>query len=169
VSAHGSANDRNRALAPTICFTMKAALHHVRRSCDLSSLTNSAAHSRASGIFPASRKARAFAKAWLSADRSAADSFPARALRALRAAADMLRIGAGPRVQLGFGRRQISIVGASTATSIRCHRLAVSLPRMLEQIEAHRASAGLCETRRLRQRAELIRELLTRRHSPTPP
>jgi hypothetical protein len=49
---------------------------HVRRSCDLSSLSSSAAHSRASAIFPASQKARAFAKAWLSADRSAADSLP---------------------------------------------------------------------------------------------
>ena len=48
------------------------------------SLTNSAAHSRASGIFPASRKARAFAKAWLSAERSAADSFADRASRAGR-------------------------------------------------------------------------------------
>ena len=36
---------------------------HVRRSCALSSLTNSAAHSRASSIFAASRKARAFARA----------------------------------------------------------------------------------------------------------
>jgi hypothetical protein len=34
-----------------------------RRSCGLSSLTSSAAHSRASGIFPASLNARAFAKA----------------------------------------------------------------------------------------------------------
>jgi hypothetical protein len=96
VSAHGSANDRNCALASTICFTMKAALHHVRRSCDLSSLTSSAAHSRASGIFPASLKARAFARAWLSADRSAADSFPARAPRVVRVAADMVRIAIGP-------------------------------------------------------------------------
>jgi hypothetical protein len=54
---------------------------------------NSAAHSRASGIFPASLKASGFAKAWLSADRSAADSLPDRVPRALRAAADMLRIG----------------------------------------------------------------------------
>jgi hypothetical protein len=68
-------------------------VRHVRRSCDLSSLTSSAAQSRASCIFPASRKARAFAKAWLSADRSAADSFPDRAPRALREAADVLRIG----------------------------------------------------------------------------
>jgi hypothetical protein len=39
--------------------------------------------------------------------------------------------------------------------------LAVALPRMLEKIEAALASAGPAETRRLRQRAELIRELLT--------
>jgi hypothetical protein len=111
VSAHGSASDRNWASASTICLTMKAALHHVRRSCDLSSLTNSAAHSRASGIFSASLKARAFAKAWLSADRSAADSFPDRAPRALRVAADTVRIANDPTVQLD--------VGASTAMSIR--------------------------------------------------
>jgi hypothetical protein len=61
-----------------------------------SNRTNSAAHSRASGIFPASLKARAFARAWLSADRSAADSFPGRAPVAPRAAADMLRIATGP-------------------------------------------------------------------------
>jgi hypothetical protein len=66
--------------------------HHFNRLCDLSSLTSFSAHSRASGIFPASRKARAFAKAWLSAERSAAESFPGRAPRALRAAGDMLRI-----------------------------------------------------------------------------
>jgi len=47
--------------------------------------------------------------------------------------------------------------------------LAVALPRMLEKIEAALATAGPAETRRLRQRAELIRELLTlRRRSPTP-
>jgi hypothetical protein len=71
----------------------KWAPHHFRRSCDLSSLTSSAAHSRASVIFSASLKARAFARAWLSDDRSAADSFPDCVLRALRVAADMLRIG----------------------------------------------------------------------------
>ena len=98
---------------------MKAAVRHVRRSCDLSSLTSSAAHSRASGNFPASLKARAFAKAWLSADRSAADSFPDRAPRALRVAADTVRIATDPTVQLGFGRRQISTVSPSIATSIR--------------------------------------------------
>jgi hypothetical protein len=70
----------------------RRAVPHLKRSCDLSSLTSSAAHSQASGIFPASRKARAFAKAWLSADRLAADSFPGRAVWALRSAADVLRI-----------------------------------------------------------------------------
>ena len=40
-----------------------ARTRHIRRSCALSSLTSSAAHSRASSIFPASRKARAFARA----------------------------------------------------------------------------------------------------------
>ena len=38
--------------------------------------------------------------------------------------------------------------------------LAVALPRMLERIEAALATAGPAETRRLRYRAELIRELL---------
>jgi hypothetical protein len=38
--------------------------------------------------------------------------------------------------------------------------LAVALPRMLEKIEAELATAGPAETRRLRQRAELVRELL---------
>ena len=45
--------------------------------------------------------------------------------------------------------------------------LAVALPRMLEKIEAGLAAAGPAETRRLRQRAELIRGLLTPR-SPSP-
>jgi hypothetical protein len=39
--------------------------------------------------------------------------------------------------------------------------LAVALPRMLEKIEVSLATAGPVETRRLRQRVELIRELLT--------
>jgi len=39
--------------------------------------------------------------------------------------------------------------------------LAVALRRMLERIEADLATAGPAENRRLRQRAELIRELLT--------
>jgi hypothetical protein len=55
-----------------------------RRSSDLGSLTNSATHSQASGIFPASRNARAFANAWLSNRRSAADSFPGRAPPVMR-------------------------------------------------------------------------------------
>jgi hypothetical protein len=67
-------------------------VRHLRRSCDLRSLTSSSAHSRASGIFPASLNARAFARAWLSDRRSAADRFPGRALWALRSAADVLRI-----------------------------------------------------------------------------
>jgi len=47
--------------------------------------------------------------------------------------------------------------------------LAVALPRMLAQIEAHLATAGPAETRRLRQRAELIHELLMPRgRSPLP-
>jgi hypothetical protein len=58
-SSHG----RRPGTAPT---------SHVTRSCDLSSLNNSAAHSGAFDIFPASLNARAFAKAWLSDDRSAA-------------------------------------------------------------------------------------------------
>ena len=37
--------------------------------------------------------------------------------------------------------------------------LAVVLPRMLEKIEADLATAGPAKARRLRQRAELIREL----------
>jgi hypothetical protein len=49
-------------------------------------------------------------------------------------------------------------------------RLAVALPRMLEKIEADLAIAGPAEIRRLHQRAELIRELLTPQgRSPTPP
>ena len=38
--------------------------------------------------------------------------------------------------------------------------LTVALPRMLQEIEAALATAGPVETRRLRQRADLIRELL---------
>ena len=45
--------------------------------------------------------------------------------------------------------------------------LAVALPRMLAEIETALATAGPVETRRLRQRADLIRELLTPR--PTEP
>jgi hypothetical protein len=43
------------------------------------------------------------------------------------------------------------------------HSLAVALPRMLEKIEADLATAGPAQARRLEQRAELIRELLTPR------
>ena len=39
----------------------------------------------------------------------------------------------------------------------------------LQEIEAELAIAGPAETRRLRQRAELIRGLLIPRRSPTPP
>jgi hypothetical protein len=46
--------------------------------------------------------------------------------------------------------------------------LAIVLPRMLEKIEAVLATAGPTETRRLHQRAELIRELLTEGLSPIP-
>jgi hypothetical protein len=46
--------------------------------------------------------------------------------------------------------------------------LAVALPRMLAQIEADLATAGPAKTRRLLQRAGLIRELLTPSGSPTP-
>jgi hypothetical protein len=47
--------------------------------------------------------------------------------------------------------------------------LAVALPRMLEKIEADLATTGPAETRRLRQRAEVIRALLAPSGSPTPP
>jgi hypothetical protein len=43
--------------------------------------------------------------------------------------------------------------------------LAVPLPRMVEQIEADRASAGPAEKWRLQRRAELVRELV----APTQP
>jgi hypothetical protein len=46
--------------------------------------------------------------------------------------------------------------------------LAVALPRMLEKIEVELPSAGPERRRHLRQRAELIRGLLTPRRSPTP-
>ena len=47
--------------------------------------------------------------------------------------------------------------------------LAVALPRMLEKIEADLTTAGPAKTRRLRQRAELIRELLAPSGPSTPP
>ena len=43
--------------------------------------------------------------------------------------------------------------------------LAIALPRMLAEIEAKLATARPAETRRLRQRAELVRGLL----GPSPP
>jgi hypothetical protein len=46
--------------------------------------------------------------------------------------------------------------------------LAVALPRRLEQIEAALATAGPAEARHLRQRADLIHELLTPSGSPFP-
>jgi len=46
--------------------------------------------------------------------------------------------------------------------------LAVALPRMLQEIEAELATAGPAETRRLRRRAELIRELIATAGSPPP-
>jgi hypothetical protein len=46
--------------------------------------------------------------------------------------------------------------------------LAVALPRILEKIEAALAAAGPAETRRLRQRAEPIRELLAMPGPPAP-
>jgi hypothetical protein len=47
--------------------------------------------------------------------------------------------------------------------------LTVTLPRMLEEIETQLTTARPAERRRLRQRAKLIRELLTpRRRSPPP-
>jgi hypothetical protein len=47
--------------------------------------------------------------------------------------------------------------------------LTVALPRILEKIRIDLASAGPTETRRLRQRAGLIRELFTpRRRLPIP-
>jgi hypothetical protein len=44
--------------------------------------------------------------------------------------------------------------------------LAVALPRMLAKIEADLSTAGPAEQRRLRQRADLIRGLLTPGRSP---
>jgi hypothetical protein len=46
--------------------------------------------------------------------------------------------------------------------------LSVALPRMLDKIEVELATAGPAKTRRLRQRADLIRELLTGDLSPPP-
>ena len=46
--------------------------------------------------------------------------------------------------------------------------LAVALPQMLERIEVELATAGPAKTRRLLQRAELIRGLLGSTGSPHP-
>jgi hypothetical protein len=46
--------------------------------------------------------------------------------------------------------------------------LAVALPRMLSQVETKLATAGPGERCRLRQRADLIRGLLTPQRSPIP-
>jgi hypothetical protein len=110
----------------------RRAVRHFKRSCELSSLsslTNSSAHSRASGIFPASRKARAFAKAWLSDRRVAADSLSGRASRALRSAADGLRM---VLIQLGSRGRQISTVNAWSQRLSGAGQITVWLPRMVE-------------------------------------
>jgi hypothetical protein len=78
----------------------------------------------------------------LSADRSAADNFPARALWALRAAADTVRIATGPTVQLGFGGRQIFDRPRVDGNLYPCQGTAVPLPRTLEHIEAELATGG---------------------------
>jgi hypothetical protein len=44
----------------------------------------------------------------------------------------------------------------------------VALPRILQEIETKLATEGPAKTPRLRQRAELIRGLLTPRQSPDP-
>ena len=121
-----STNAEARAVCRRGGIRMVSDARHVRRSCDLSSLTSSAAHSRASGIFPASLKARAFASAWFSADRSVAESLPGRVPLAVPAAADVLRIATNPTVR-GFSGRQISNVNASIATSICDLQFAVAL------------------------------------------
>ena len=110
-------------LSPAACEKLNrrtSAARHVRSPCDLSSLTSSAAHSRASGIFPASLKARAFARAWLSDRRSAADSFPGRSPRGLRLAAIVLRIAPGPTVQIGIGGRDKSQPSTLTTAASLC-------------------------------------------------
>jgi hypothetical protein len=47
--------------------------------------------------------------------------------------------------------------------------LAVALPRMLDKIETELVTAGAAEKWRLRQRAELVRGLLTPSETPNPP
>jgi hypothetical protein len=159
VCARGSVDEWSCAFASMICVTMKAPVRHVRRSCDLSSRTSSAAHSRASGILPASLKARAFAKAWLSADRSAADSFPDRAPRALRAAADVLRIATGPMVQLGFSGRQISTVNAHDHSVYLCPPPRCRCRECSLRQQPNSPPLGRSRKLRLRLRTELLRSL----------
>jgi hypothetical protein len=79
-------------------------------------IPGASAHSRASGIFPASLKPSAFAKAWFRDRRSAADSFPDQALWALRSAADVPRM---VLTQVGFRRVTISTFNVLIATSTR--------------------------------------------------
>ena len=79
-------------------------------------ISGASAHSRASGIFPASLKPSAFAKAWFRDRRSAADSFPDQALWALRSAADVLRM---VLIQVGFRWVTISTFNVLIATSTR--------------------------------------------------
>src|SRR5262249_32598811 len=92
---HKRGRERPHSRVATRARVFERALH-VRRSCDFSSRTHSAPHPRASPIFPASRKASALPKAWLSADRSAGDNLPALALEDARAAGVVLRIPANP-------------------------------------------------------------------------
>jgi hypothetical protein len=74
-------------------------------------------------------------------------------------------------IQLGLGGRQISIDGASIATSIRAGRFPAPPPRTLEQIEAELADVKVSAVEKwpLRQRAGLVRGLLTGSRSRTPP
>jgi hypothetical protein len=81
-------------------------------------ISGASARSRASGIFPASLKASAFAKAWFRDRRSAADSFPDQALWALRSAADVLRM---VLIRVGFRRATIPTFKLLIATST-CRR-----------------------------------------------
>jgi hypothetical protein len=129
---------------------------HFKRSCDLSSLTSSAAHSRASGTFPASLKARAFAKAWLRADRSAADSFPGPCplgvtIGCRRAA--HLRLVQRFRRTTNLGRQR------SRPQRLSVPATPVPLSRMLAETAAELATARPVEKLRLRLRAELLRSL----------
>ena len=69
---------------------------------------------------------------------------------------------------IGLKSRSIGAdVNNSPYLDLALSPLALALPRMLTEIETALATAGPVETRRLRQRADLIRELLTPR--PTEP